>query len=475
VTFKIKGQTFSAYTSTTTYETARILRSDYPIDFEGYPQAPRDTETYFFQIGAGWYETTPSHRSPDEVQVTGNVFTGQNYNIQTQLQPFTYGQTYLDRYRDFPYMSDGFKLRKVIDNNKSWLSDDEKIRVSTQGDYNAYYYVSNEKLVLNVKNVDLFLNPSQGLVYDVWVESRRYDYPIPESGLTVGYPVPGGVDWTFINPEPKKKTFFEFSQTFWENMINVRNRQYITDGKTGGYPVLQSIFWKYLESEQTVGLPNNKYTYQKLIDYVENLGPYWTKLIEQMIPATTIWLSGVKYENSIFHRQKYVYRRQRGCQFIPVPALPCSLDAEIFPTDCASEFVDFSIYPWLNGDVQVSSFEAILNNVLSNYFTSQGLLQTQCNLNSVVSTWYVDLKIGNNTIIQEPFFTGYGNTDVPTTTEWRNALLQYLPNLYNYGYTFFIQGNIIKIMSMTATPIYIDEVISLNAGISFTINCTTIS
>ena len=475
VTFKIKGQTFSAYTSTTTYETARILRGDYPIDFEGYPQAPRDTETYFFQIGAGWYETTPAHRSPDEVQVTGNVFTGQNYDIQTQLQPFTYGQTYLDRYRDFPYMTEGFKLKKVVDNNKSWLSDDEKIRVSTQGDYNAYYYVSNEKLVLNVKNVDLFLNPSQGLVYDVWVESRRYDYPIPESGLTVGYPVPGGVDWTYINPEPKKKTFFEFSQTFWENMINVRNRQYITDGKTGGYPVLQSIFWKYLESQQTVGLPNNKYTYQKLIDYVENLGPYWTKLIEQMIPATTIWLSGVKYENSIFHRQKFVYRRQRGCQFIPVPALPCSLDAEIFPTDCASEFVDFSIYPWLNGDVQVSSFEAILNNVLSNYFTSQGLLQTQCDLNSVVSTWYVDLKIGNNTIIQEPFFTGYGNTDVPTTTEWRNALLQYLPNLYNYGYTFFIQGNIIKIMSMTATPIYIDEVISLNAGISFTINCTTIS
>jgi hypothetical protein len=193
-TYKIKGQTFSAYTSTTTYETARILRSEYPIDAEGYPKAPRDTETYFFQIGSGWYETTPQHRSPDEVQVTGNVFTGQNYNIQTQLQPFTYGQPYLDRYRDFPYMTEGFKLRKVVDNNKSWLSDDEKIRVSTQGDYNAYYYVSNEKLVLNVKNVDLFLNPAQGFVYDVWRESVEYDYPIPESGLTVGYPVPGGVD-----------------------------------------------------------------------------------------------------------------------------------------------------------------------------------------------------------------------------------------------------------------------------------------
>ncbi len=64
-------------------------------------------------------------------------------------------------------------------------------------------------------------------------------------------------------------------------MINVRNRQYITDGKTGGYPTLQSIFWKYIESESAVGLPNNKYTYQKLIDYVNGIGPYWTKLVVQ--------------------------------------------------------------------------------------------------------------------------------------------------------------------------------------------------
>ena len=140
----------------------------------------------------------------------------------------------------------GFKLQKVVDNNKSWLADDDKIRVSTQGDYNAYYFVDNEKLVLNVKNVDIFLNPAQGLLYDVWVQSRQYDYPIPETGLTINYPVPGGVDSTYVNPEPKKKTFFEFAQTFWENMINVRNRQYITDGKTGGYPNLQSIFWKYI-------------------------------------------------------------------------------------------------------------------------------------------------------------------------------------------------------------------------------------
>lgn len=470
-TYKIKGKTFTNFTTISTYQDSNVIRSEYPIDNEGYPKAPMDTEKYFFQIGSGWYETTPQHRSPDQVQITGLVYTGQNYNIQTQLQPFTYGQPYLDRYRDFPYMTLGFKLRKVVDNNKSWLADDDKIRVSTQGDYNAYYFVDNEKLVLNVKNIDLFLNPAQGLAYDVWEESRTYDYPIPESGLTVGYPVPGGVDSTFINPEPKKKTFFEFSQTFWQNMINVRNRQYITDGKTGGYPTLQSIFWKYLESEETVGIPNNKYTYQKLIDYVNGIGPYWVKLVEQMIPATTIWNGGVKFENSIFNRQKFVYRRQRGTQFVPVPVKGCEIITNLFDYTCTSEYVDFSIYPWLNGDVSVSNFSGILNKSLNNLLSANGLSATQCNLNSIKSTWYVDLKIGTDQIIQVPFYTGYGQTDVPTNSLWKSTLTTYLPNLYNYGFIYFLNGNTLRITSSTCEAKNLNESVVLCAGINIDINC----
>ena len=471
-TYKIKGQLYTAFTSTATYQDVNVMLGDYPIDAEGYPNAPANTETFFFQIGAGWYEVTPQHRSPDQVQLTGNVYTGQNYNIQTQLTPFTYGQTYLNRYRDFPYMNEGFKLQKVVDNNKSWLSDDEKIRVSTQGDYNAYYYVDNEKLVLNVKNVDIFLNPAQGIVYDVWEQSRQYDYPIPESGLTVGYPVPGGVDWTYVNPQPKKKTFFEFSQTFWENMINTRNRQYISDGKTGGYPTLQSIFWKYIESEQTVGIPNNKYTYQKLIDYVNGIGPYWTKLVEQMVPATTIWNGGVRLENSIFNKQKFVYRRQRGCQFILVPVDSCYIISNIFDYTCNTEYADFNIYPWFNGDVTVSNFSSILGNRINSMLGQSGLTLNQCYQNSVLTDWYVDLKINNEQIIQELFYTGYGMSDVPTSSQWKNALLNYLPQLYNYGYTYYLNGNTLTITNLSCLTQNIVDTVSLNVGINININCT---
>jgi hypothetical protein len=472
-TYSFKGQLFTAFTTNSSYQDTNITLSAYPMDFEGYPNAPLNTETYFFQIGAGWYETTPEHRSPDNVVLTGNVFTGQNLSIQTQLLPFTYGQTYLNRFRDFPYMNEGFKLQKIVDNNKSWLSDDDKIRTSTQADYNAYYFVDNEKLVLNVKNIDLFLNPAQGLVYDVWDQSRKYDYPIPESGLTIGYPVPGGVDWTYIDPKPKKKTFFEFSQTFWQNMINARNRQYISDGKTGGYPTLQSIWWKYIESEQTVGLPNNKYTYQKLIDYVTGIGPYWTKLVEQMIPATTIWNTGVRLENSVLHKQKFVYRRQRGCQFIPVAVDPCYIISDIFNYTCNSEYVDFNIYPWFNGDINATNFNSILSNRINNMLSESGLTLNQCYQNSVQTEWYIDLRINNQILIQNTFYSGYGYTDVPTELQWRNSLIYYLPTLYDYGYTYYLNGNNLTITNLGCNSENLQDTVFLNVGININIKCSS--
>jgi len=254
-------------------------------------------------------------------------------------------------------------------------------------------------------------------------------------------------------------------------MINVRNRQYITDGKTGGYPTLQSIFWKYIESESTVGIPNNKYTYQKLIDYVNGIGPYWMKLVEQMFPATTIWNTGVKMENSIFQRQKFVYRRQRGCQFIPVPVDPCFIISNIFDYNCTTEYTDFNIFPWLNGDVDVSNFSSILSNRVNSMLAQSGLTLNDCLTNSVQSSWYVDLRIGGDIIIQELFYVGYGLTDVPTNTMWRNALIQYLPQLYDYGFTFFLNGNVLTITSLTCTERNFNEVLSLNSGINISINC----
>ncbi len=256
-------------------------------------------------------------------------------------------------------------------------------------------------------------------------------------------------------------------------MINVRNRQYISDGKTGGYPTLQSIWWKYIESEQTVNLPNNKYTYQKLIDYVNGIVPYLMKLVEQMIPATTIWNTGTRFENSVLHKQKFVYRRQRGCQFIPIPAKPCFIITSIYNYSCSVEFVDFYIYPWLNGDINVNNFQSILANRVENYLSTSGLTLNDCIQDSVQSSWFVDLKIGEEQIILNNFYVGYGYTDVPTDEDWSDALTSSLPNLYNYGFNFILENDFLTISSQTLSPPNLGDSVSLNVGINISISCNS--
>ena len=116
VTYSIRGEQFTAYTTTTNYQTVNIRRNDYPVANDGFPQSPANTgsNAVFFQEGAGWYQSTPQHRSPDQFTPTYQTYTGQNLDNQVSLEPFTYGGIYLQRFSDFPYMMDGYKLRKVL-------------------------------------------------------------------------------------------------------------------------------------------------------------------------------------------------------------------------------------------------------------------------------------------------------------------------------------------------------------------------
>ncbi len=214
--FSIMGNQYTGFTTTTISENANVVLEDYPIDEYGYPSMPQESESFYYQIGGGWFESTPQHRMPEKVDITNSVFTGSNPNFQTTLLPFNYGEQYLQRYRQFPYMTLGFKLRKVIDNKKSWTDEEPFLRQSFDGNFNAYYEVGEDNLTLNVKNVDIHMNPAQGLVYDVWVMSRTYNYPIPNEGLNyviptycdpnpnTPYPQRGGIDWTEIVPKPKQ-------------------------------------------------------------------------------------------------------------------------------------------------------------------------------------------------------------------------------------------------------------------------------
>ena len=599
-TFTIQGVTYTGFTVQTTILDVNVNRDEYPMDDFGYPSAPPDTEDYFFQKGSGWFEQTPAHRALEKVNLTGSVFTGSNSNVQTYLEPYTYGQVYLDKFRKFPFMNLGFRLKQTVDNNKSWTDDETGFRTNVDGKYIAKYYAVDERLVLNVKNIDLFMNVGQGLAYDVWYMSREYNFPIPSqgmnfipattltlsinatyksgsvdatydvtlnipttfditisfknvvgvivgtditistsvtisSGTTTGsvkvispetfsnlnltstfsnvkitpnginygvaitptfktlpndtvlptqffnivpkniYPSRGGVDWTEITPNPKSQTFFEFAQSFWVNAINVRDRQF-GGSRNVGYPTLGAIFWQYLESQGILGIDNNNFSYSKMTEYVNGMGDYWTRLVEQMIPATTIWNTGVKYENSIFHRQKFGWRRQSGCSLVPVPCRPCVLDTNIFPVDCPTQSTECPVYPW-ETNPQIQSFSSLLGYLLNQYLNANNYTLNDCLYNSLTSEWYVDIRVNDVIVVKTLFFNGVGLT-VPglsypvTNTVWMNNLTTSLEKLetYGYNYTYTDDDTVIINNSICSED---DEGINIkiNVGINFNIFC----
>ena len=463
ITFSIQGTPYTGFSTSTLIQSVDTVRGDYPVDENGYPIKPLTNNDFFFEKGSGWFEQTPQHRAVEQFDAINSTFTGQNPNIQTTLETYTYGQKYFDRYRKFPYMNLGFNITKTIDNYKSWTDNQTGLRISSVPNYEAYYKTSDERLVLNAKNVELYLNMGQGLLYDIWQMSNTYNYPIPSTGLTSPYPSPQGRDWTVINPQPKKKTFFQFAQTFYKNLINARSRQTLVDAASNGYPTLQSIYWKYLQSDQTVNIPSNKYTYQKMIDFTLGIGDYWMRLVEQMIPASTIWLGGQKMENSVLHRQKHPYRYQRGCEEFIIPCIPCQFDGSIFSYDCIDQT--------LSCPVSISSMSSILNNSLVNCTNKSGYTINNCTLSTMVSEWYVDLRLDNDILVQRKFYTGYGSQDIPTQQDWYDALDTYLEGLYNEGLNYSLNNGELIISNSGCMENFTNKTLKVNIGVNISINC----
>ena len=318
--YGVYGQTIL---SSSTF-THNFVRDDYPIDEQGYPKVPRETPNYYFQRGSGWFEETEEHHGDIVIDLDNSVLSGCSPHVNTKFNQFSWGgffgnlppnvnsndpgAPYLERFRKFPYMKFGFDLTPEVDDKKSWVKIDsrnEDREYNFEGIRHASYHTHDERYVINVKNVDAFLNVGQALSYDFWQQSVLSGCPFSGGPLPLPYPQKGGVDETVTLINGKDYSFKKFTNKFWKTFINVRNRQTIDDGKTGGYPLLQQLYLDYLA--QSCG-ENNKYTYQKMVDYAQSLGTYWIRLIEQLVPATTLWQGGLKVENSVFHRDKFVYK-----------------------------------------------------------------------------------------------------------------------------------------------------------------------
>jgi hypothetical protein len=116
-----------------------------PYDSNGYPIAPVETPDFYFQV-------------------SGDSDSG---------------QAYMDNFRNV-----GFDLLIHIDNKKSWTQTGATYRDHYSS---PQYYQLDNQLVLNTKEVDISLDTSRGVEYDVWNYITDIDFPANSSGYTLPF------------------------------------------------------------------------------------------------------------------------------------------------------------------------------------------------------------------------------------------------------------------------------------------------
>ena len=99
-----------------------------------------------------------------------------------------------------------------------------------------------------------------------------------------------------------------FDQLVQSNLIDVKSRQTISD-----YPLLRLFYELYLNANNCGKELSGKFTYNTMFEFMDKIGDYWLNLLEQVVPATTIWEgcdnSGKIYRNTIFDQNKFQYKR----------------------------------------------------------------------------------------------------------------------------------------------------------------------
>ena len=269
------GYTFATGSVTSS---STLSRDEYPIDENGLPRKTTNLSSdIFFQKGSGWNDLTLEHRSSTIIDTdlssgsfVNGVFqlTGRTKTIKTKSKDYTYGEEYFDNFRTLPGLDYGFNIEGSIDNKKaSVVTDDD-----------------SSKLILNRKNINIYLSPSQTIDYDVYRRSRNNSK-------------------TFGNLTPQTGvTFEEFLISSLGKVITNSNSIKFSKSYSG----LTNVFYDY-----TTNTGFTPYNFTSVNEFINKMSPSWLKVVEQFVPSTTLWTGGNLIGNNIFNRCKYDYRKPR--------------------------------------------------------------------------------------------------------------------------------------------------------------------
>jgi hypothetical protein len=194
-----------------------------------------------------------------------------------------------------------FEIEKVLDNKKSWVSYTEN--TSREHDLQfreTQYNIDDYRLSINTKEIDLKIDGANAIEEDV-----LYNVACLLSGST-GVPSCKTIDLdTFLTTELVTiNNVDEFRKAVISELIDTKNRQTLSS-----YPTLRLLYERYLGYCTDCNKNGNKFTYASMDTFIDLIGKHWVDLVEQFVPATTIWGATDVYRNMVFHQQKHIYRR----------------------------------------------------------------------------------------------------------------------------------------------------------------------
>jgi hypothetical protein len=243
------------------------------------------------------------------------------------------GQSFIDQWRP------EFNPQKRVNNIK--------VKVGDTG------FTGSEN-VINSKELCATLSPAAAIECDVfnwyklsgtcWVWGS-VDAPI-FSANTVPFEYAIN-DCDFVAPENiTGMTFNEYLEYIYASNIEPRNRK--TNNQvhtTWGYPELKKIYMNYYLMASP---ESNRLTIKKIEPFLELMEVNFQDYLFQLLPATTILeCQGTTYRNTIFHRQRFVYKDgiNDGSEF--QVALPPDLRPPVKPISLNPVVNDF-INPTIN-------------------------------------------------------------------------------------------------------------------------------
>ena len=184
------------------------------------------------------------------------------------------------------------------------LADQNRMDELTPQIYDNYTQLINE-VMCATNEIFYYFSGQEITTYWSYPEQWKIDYwgiaccPLPQCGDDC-IDLSGKLTTDLVEVDSVE----EFTNVISSELIDVKNRQTIS-----AYPTLKMLYERYRYN--ALDFSNNQssqYDYFDMDRFGLNVNNYWVDLIEQVVPATTIWESTYEYRNTVFDTQKYKYR-----------------------------------------------------------------------------------------------------------------------------------------------------------------------